>query len=480
MSHVGVYLCPRGAYVAECRFRGGGVEIARTHAVPAHLVAAEQAASHLLNVLAAAGLRRARVAVTMRGFDIGHHVLSLPPAKEGLLGPIIDREVRRLEPHLEDPVIGWLPLPPEPATPEAPSQLHILAAAAPRTVVEVLERALRSAGHTLTHLTAIPAAVQRLQEEFDGEGSTGALVLPLPDGAFLGFFLWRALRLAVEPPLQEQEAPDASSLAEELELGAMFVRQQFRGAQVERVTVAAPASVIPDADEAIAHKMGVPTSRLDVHGLGTAELAALGAVLDSRAAQPLSLGGSVGATRRTAARGALQTAAVLAVAATFLVGGWTVYQAVAARRAAAELLDARRRVEQESFGIRPLRETADRRKLIRDAVTALRLTAGDRLELVRLLGGVAGAVVDPVSLDSLHLDRGSDGWVAAMAGRVTAPTNGRAVQALHEFYRDLPARLSVEQLTLEQLTYADSAGLGIVRFQLSFVLPSPTESGGKD
>lgn len=468
---VGAYVCPRGVHLIECRLLSSGVQVLRSVPAPSRLRTAEDAATHLVNALADAGMRRARVAVTLRGFDVGHHVLSLPQAGANLLGPIIDREVRRLEPQIADPVLGWTPLPAEPAASDAPPQIQILAAAAPREVGELMDHELRSNGHALVHLTAIPAAVQRLQEEFDGGDATSALVVPLPDGAFLGFFLHRAVRLSVEPPLQDLEMPDVAAMAEELELGAMFVRQQFRGAQVEHVLLAAPPSVLPEADEAITHKMSAPVRRLDIQGLGPGELAALGAILDSRAAHPLSLGGTAGATRKDSARDALRTAAIVTALATVLVGGWTAYQAISARKATVELLDARRRVEQESFGIRPVTETADQRRLMRDAITALRWAGRERLDLARLLARLADAVAAPVALDSIHLDRGTDGWVAAMAGRVTAETNGRAVQALNEFYRDLPQRLGIEQLNLEQLSYADSAGgAAAVRFQLSFVL----------
>lgn len=468
---VGAYLCPRGVFLVECHFKGSGVEVLRMVPAPAKLRDAQAAATHLVNALASSGMRRSKLAITIRGFDVGHHVLSLPRAKDSLLDPIVDREVRRLEPQIADPVVGWTPLPAEAAAPDAPAQAQVLAAAAPRQLLHTIGVALESAGHTLLHVTAMPAAVQRLHDEFDGGDGTTAFVLPLPDGAFLGFFLQRAVRLAVEPPLQDLEVPDALALAEELELGAMFVRQQFRGAQVEHVTLAAPPSFLPDADDAIARKMSAKVSRLDIQGIGSAELAALGAILDCRSARPLSLGGSAGAGAKERAGDALRTASWIAVAVAVLVGGWTVFEAISARRATDRLVQVRRQVERESFGIRPLRETADQRKLMRDALAALRSSGHERVDLARMLGQLADAVTPPVSLDSLHLDRGTDGWVASMAGTAVAETNGRAVQALNEFYRSLPYRVAAEQLMLEQLSYADSAGIGAVRFRLSFVLP---------
>jgi len=467
---VGAYLCPRGAWLVESVARRGGAEVRRVIPAPAELNTEHAAAAHLVDVLASSGIRRAKIALTLRGFDVGHHVISLPSVRDSVLRPIVEREVRRLEPQLSDPVVGWMPLPAEPVPPEGPPQLHVLAAAAPRNVVDVIDDALRSAGHTLLHLTAVPAAMQRLHEELDGSTETTALVAPLPDGPFIGFLLAGALRLAVEPPLQEQAA-DAAAMAEELELGAMFIRQQFRGATIERVALAAAADVLPGAEEALAIKAGAPVSRWEVQGLGPAELAALAAVMDSRSPRPLALGGTVGARHAEPGGAGLRTASMVAVAAAVVVGAWTVSRALDGRAVARDLRDASRRVEQEAFGMRGVRETAEQRRLVRDALTALRQVNRERDELAALLARLAGAVAEPVRLDSLRMDRGSDGWVAALSGSVAAPTNGRAVQALHEFYRGLPAQLNAEQLDLEDMQYAEGEGATGVKFRLSFVVP---------
>ena len=124
-----------------------------------------------------------------------------------------------------------------------------------------------------------------------------------------------------------------------------------------------------------------------------------------------------------------------------------------------------------------MRETADQRKLIRDAMAAVRFATKERNELQQTLGAVGSAVNYPVRLDSIRLDFGTDSWIVLLGGTIVAETNGRAVQGLNDFYRDLPRRLVLEDLRLEQLTYADSGaaattGRAVIGFGLTFVVPT--------
>ena len=473
---VGAYLCPRGVFLVESHARAAGLELARAIDEPGRPASAEAAATLLVQALDSAGIEKAEVAVVIRGFDTVHHVLSLPPASDAMLSPIIEREIRRLEPQLSDPLFGWLPLPADDSLPaDQTNQRQVLVAATPRAAADAIESALENAGHTLLHLTALPAAFQRIVEEFEPSRETTAFVAPLPDGAFLGFFLGGAIRLTVEPPLQDQEAQESAAMAEEVELGAMFVRQQFRGAQIGHVTIAAAPHEFTDADAILGEKLGVPITRLNTHGLSASSLAAMGAVLDARSSDALSIAGRLSRKKQASARVVFQRAGHVAAAIGALLALWTIYQGFTARRAAADLRDAKRAVEQESFGLLPIRATAGQRRLIRDALAALRIVSEDREELQRLLGAISTGINPPVQLDSLQLARGSNGWVASLAGTAAAATNGRAVQALHDFYRDLPRRAVVEQLALETLTYDESnddARGATVRFRLSFVLPS--------
>jgi hypothetical protein len=150
-----------------------------------------------------------------------------------------------------------------------------------------------------------------------------------------------------------------------------------------------------------------------------------------------------------------------------------VIEALRTRNAHSELQTARTQIESEAFGLSGIRETAGQRRLIRDAVNAMRLSERDRRELQNGLSTLGGIAIPPMRLDSVHMDRGSNGWVTAISGQVSTESNARSVELLHEFYRDLPRRLGVVELSLAQLSYADANAeeAASVRFQISFVIP---------
>jgi hypothetical protein len=474
---VAAYVCPRGVFAIQGRHAGGGIEIEHTIEEPAPLASAFDAANHLVGALQQAGITGGDVTLAVRGFGVVHHVLQMPPASDEILAPIIEREVRRLEPQLGESVVGWIPLPPVEAIgsegSEGGQQRSLLTAAAPADVVGVFEKCLAASGYRLAHLTDLSAAMQRLFEEFDTGADSAALVAPLPDGALLGFSLNGALRLIVEPPLPAGSEHDVAALAEEVELGAMFVRQQFVGARIERVVIVGSSDALADADSVLTERVRVPATQLGIPGLSPAALAALGALLDARSPTPLALGGATRRRSEARARSTLESIAFAAVVLVLIVGAWTVFETVRARRAAEALQATRRHIEQDSFGLTRLRSTAGQRKQVREAVAAVRLAVGDRVQLQEVLTGIATAMRSPVQLDSIALTRGSSGWLASVTGSVNGATSARAVQSLHDLYRELPDRLPLDSLKLDQLAYADSStdGAVVVRFQLSFAIP---------
>ena len=481
MSHrVGAYLCPRGVSGIEYRVARPGIEVVRSFEVPARIESERQAMEQLFRGLADANIKRAELAITLRGFGSVHHVLPMPPARDELLTPIVEREIRRLEPGLDAPTISWLPLPGDTADiRDGPAQRQVLAAGLPRHVVDAIEAAIRNAGHRLAHLTVLPAAMQRLYEEFVGRAEPTALVAPLRDGAFLGFFLSGATRLVVEPPHAPDEQHDAAALAEETELGAMFVRQQFRGAQLSSIVIAAPPGSFGDAEQAFAEKLSLPVSRLSTSDLSSGALAALGGVIDSRSRASLGLGTTQGRAGPGRA-GGLRSASYAALATAAAVAAFAVYSAYDARSVAGELRAARQRIEQQSFGLASIRQTADQRKLVRDAVALLQVVEDDRRALRESLASLAGAALPPVRLDSLQFDQGPNGWIASVTGRVEGASHGRSVELLHEFYRDLPRKIDVEEMSLDQMEYADGDSETdvnrAVKFRMSFVVPYPKGS----
>lgn len=469
---VGAYVCPAGVFGVEGRRRSKGFEVVRTFSAPAQLDSPEAAAGALTRALDDAGIRHAEIAVAVRGFDVVHHVLSLPPAPDALLAPIVERELRRLEPAVADPVVAWTRLSPEPVAPGEPlPQPQILAAAMSREVSDTLVDGVRRGGHAIAHLTAASVALHRVAGEFLSPTEPTVLVAELSDGPYLGFSLAGAVRLVVEPPVPRGDPlPDAAALAEEAELGAVFVRQQFRGAQVSRAAVATAGGGHGELESALGARLGVVVSRLPIGDLSGDAITAFGATLDAEQTRPVSLGGKTERRAEESAPG-LRLAAAVVLFLAALAGAWTGVQALRARESAAALLSARRQIDHESFGFASLRETAARRKLIRDAASVIQLAARDRERLQRALASLASSVSSTINVDSIVFERSGETWRASLGGTVAGRTSGQAVQALNDFYRELPRRAQVESLSLRQLEYADTTGGSSVHFQVAFRLP---------
>lgn len=479
---VGAYVCPRGVFAIVCRDAPSGVEVERTFEAPFGLRTAEEAADHLVSVLQSAGIARSSVSVAMRGFGAAHHSLQMPPANDALLEPVIEREMRRLEPQLGDCAVQWMSLPPlesgltGPTT--APSQRSVLATAAPADVIVAFQQRLHDAGHRLEHLTTLPIAVQRLMEQFDSGTGTIATVVPLPDGAYIGFMLSGGVRLVVEPPLPQDQAHEAAALAEEVDLAATFVRQQFRGASIDRVALIGARPSLTELKTTIGERLRIPAKQIEAETLTPVGFVALGAVLDARSADPQSLGGATRAKAKSPALSRLETVSRVAVFVLALVGVWTVAETVRTVRADRALQTAIRRIEQDDFGLAPVRETAAQRRMVSHALDAVRLSASDRVEVQSALAGVAAVMRPPARVDTVRLGWSDGKWHAVLVGGIESTSNARAVQTLHDFYRELPQRIPLDSLSLEHLAYGDTdatTGIdrGSVQFRLSFSLQSP-------
>jgi hypothetical protein len=479
-SRVGAYVCPRGVFAIECRDAVSGVEVDRTFDAPFGLRTPEEAADHLVSVLQSSGIARASVSIALRGFGVAQHILQLPPASDALLGPVIEREIRRLEPQLGEFALQWMSLPPLESgvagAPGTPAQRSILATASPAELVAAFEQRLQTAGHRLTHLTTLPVAVHRILEQFDSGTGTIATVLPLPDGAYIAFTLSGGVRLIVDPPLPQDPEHEAAALAEEVDLAAMFVRQQFRGAQIDRVVLVGTRPSLTELKGTVGERLHIPVKQIEAETLTPVAFVALGAVLDAGAPDAQSLGGATRAHSISPSLSRLETASLVAVFLLALVAFWTIAETVRTVRADRALRTAMHQIAQDDFGLAPLRQTAVQRRMVSHALAAVHLSAADRVEVQSALAGVATVIRPPARLDSLRLSWFDGAWRAVVVGAVRSSSNARAVQTLHDFYRELPQRVPLDSLRLDRLSYLDADDAsnepegGQVRFQLSFAL----------
>ncbi|HEX7939075.1 MAG TPA: hypothetical protein VF483_08775 [Gemmatimonadaceae bacterium] len=467
---VGAYICPRGVFGVVCQRRSAGLEVVQSFDVHGRLDSAADAARYLVRALETHGIARAELAVAVRGFGAAHHVLTFPPATDSVLDVIVAREVRRIEPQMANPAVAWTRLADDDAQPSDPqNQVDVLAAAMPGAAVSEFASVVSNAGHTLGHLTDLSVTMHRLADEFVPKSSPAALIAQLPDGAYIGFAVDGAIRFAVEPPVRPDETlPDAVAVSEEAELGMVFVRQQFRGAQVGQASVIASNEAYPELESVLGARLDVAITRLPLAGLSPGGVAAFGAVLDARSRHPVSVGGRAMDRRAMRSGSPLQLLAYGALATAVIVGIWAFGEALMARNTGLALADVQRRVQQESAKLAPALETAARRKLVRDITAASDDARAGRTALVRSLASIAGAVSPSVALDSISMDHTASGWRATLGGTVRGRTSAAAVQTLSAFHNSLARLAPVESLSLKQLSYADTVGQSVVRFEIAF------------
>ena len=314
---VAAFISPRVVAAFEYRGASKGIAIVRSVEQFGAFASPHAAAEQLVALLHDADVRRANVSVTLRGFGVAQQLVSLSPQDGADPAPAIQRKLDQLE-SAPDVRVAWLetPFSPDEMT-DAPALHQLLAVAAPTTVLDAVLTAITSAGHRVTHVTTTAVAAQRLQEELGQPGDATALVAPLPDGAVLAFFNGGWLRLVAEPADYDGHAPTASALAEEAELGATYLRQQFRGAELSQIFLAAPTGSAMDLEVELSERLGVPVVRFESQ-LSVGALMALGGALDSFGPTPLSLHLRAARMRGEMLRVLGLAGAVLAVAAAVL------------------------------------------------------------------------------------------------------------------------------------------------------------------
>jgi hypothetical protein len=214
---VGVYVCPRGVFGVVCQRRSAGLEVVESFDAHGRLESPADAARQVVRALEEHGIKRADLAIAVRGFGAAHHVLAFPNATDSVLDMVVAREIRRIEPQMANPIVSWTRLVDDEAASDTvqQGQLDVLAAAIPGDVAAAFTAAAADAGHTLSHLTELSVCMQRLAEEVMPRTGTPALLAVFPDGAYIGFSVLGAIRFAVEPPVLETDAlPDAVAVAE--------------------------------------------------------------------------------------------------------------------------------------------------------------------------------------------------------------------------------------------------------------------------
>lgn len=487
----GALIDPNRIYVIEYVRQAGGVEIVDHLSTARGMPTIEDAmecAVDLLRPAIAPG--QARLTAAIRGFGISYHLLTLPPAGADVLAPVIEREMRRLYPDIEDPLVAFAVggnidrrtgrpassskkgLPERRAAESAGEvlPLEILAAAAPRYVVDTVVDRLERVGIALDHLTAVPQAMARLYREVNGSPDPAALAIMLQGSPIIGVFQGNDVRFIAEPPATEEglSAVDIQTVIDQVGRARMYMRQHFRGADIGRIFVAADPADHSHVDAVLNAALNMEVVPLAPTMGPPAAITALGSVLNAEAGVEMVFYPSPGDLTRVAAKGRLRTWTTAAAAVCGIAVLVAAFTLVTASRAAGELRAERAAADAQMSVIAPaLSVIAERRANMERATSIQRHYAG-RQHLARLINGIRLAQPPNVSLSSTSVTRTGDGWRVEISGTTTGSTGAEVLEGVAEFSRELPARIPLQSFNLDSFEYGTAEGDMSGNFKVSF------------
>ena len=486
----GALIDPDRIYVIEYVRKAAGVEIVDHLSVARSMPSIEEAADALVDLLrSSTGRGESQLTAAIRGFGVSYHLLTLPPAGADVLAPIIEREMRRLFPDIADPLVGFAlgghidrrtgkpasdnrrkhPERRGPITGEV-LPLEILAAAAPRHVVSTIAGSLQLAGIRLDHLTVVPQAMARLYREVNGSPDPSALAIMLQGSPVIGVFHGGDVRFISEPPVSEEgiSSVDIQTVIDQVGRARMYLRQHFRGADIEKIFVAAEPADQAHVDAVLNAALNVDVVPLAPAMGPPAAIAALGSVLNAEAGAEMVLYPSPGDLRKVAGRRRAQTRALAAAAVSGMAVLIAAFMTVTASRAAGELRTERAAADSQMARIRPAMGVIDERVANSDRIGAMQEHYGRRQQLARLLNGIRLAQPPNVGLTSAALTRTLEGWRVDLTGTAVGSTGAEVLEGVDDFSRELPARIPLQGFSLDSFEYAGEGSDMSGNFKVSF------------
>ncbi len=487
----GALIDPDRIYVIEYVRQAGGVEIIDHMSVARSMPSIEEAADAVVELIrSAARPGEAQLTASIRGFGISCHLLTLPPAGADVLAPIIEREMRRLFPDIEDPLVGFalgghidrrtgklapaakkgLPKRRSAATTGEVLPLEILAAAAPRYVVNTIAGTLERAGIRLDHLTVVPQAMARLYREVNGSPDPAALAIMLQGSPVIGVFQGGDVRFISEPPTSDEglSAVDVQTVIDQVGRARMYLRQHFRGADIEKIFVAAEPADQAHVDAVLNAALNVEVVPLAPAMGPPAAIAALGSVLNAEPGTEMALYPSPGDLIRAGEEHRMRTWTRAAAAVCTLAVGAAVFTTVMASRAAGELRRERAAADAQMAKIAPAMDVIGERRANIDRMAAIHGHFGRRQQLARLLNGIRLAQPPNVGLTATTVTRTADGLRVEISGTAVGATGADVLEGVAEFSRELPARIPLQSFNLDSFEYAGEGNEMSGNFKVSF------------
>ncbi len=488
----GALIDPNRIYVIEYERQAGGVEIVNHLSVARSMPSIEEAADAVVELVrSTAAPGDAQLTAAIRGFGISYHLLTLPPAGADVLAPIIDREMRRLFPDIQDPLVGFAvgghidrrtgklaPVVAKKGLPERRAStpagevlpLEILAAAAPRHVVGTVAGRLERAGIRLEHLTVVPQAMARLYREVNGSPEPGAVAIMLEGSPVIGVFQGEDVRFISEPPASDEglSAVDVQTVIDQVGRARMYLRQHFRGADIEKIFVAADPADQAHVDAVLNAALNIEVTPLAPAMGPPAAIAALGGVLNAESGTEMVLYPLPADLLRADARRRERTWTLAAAAVCALAVGIAAFMTFSAAKAAGELRSERAAADAQMARIAPALTVIEERRANADRIAAVQAQNARRQQLARLVNGIRLAQPPNVGLTSATLTRAADGWRVEIAGTAVGASGADVLEGVAEFSRELPARIPLQSFSLDSFEYSGEAGDMSGNFKVSF------------
>jgi hypothetical protein len=471
--------------VLEYQQEKAGFRLVDTRSRSRRFTTPESAADAVVELLAEMSAKNATLAVVLQHFGTFFHTLVMPPASDDVLRPAILREVQRSF-NIADPAIAFTTGEPierrdaARAGGQVPRQVFI--AGAPKSVIEAIQARFARERIDVEGMTVIPEVFRRLYDALDGSTEATAVLVCLHNGPHVAFFVNGRLELAIEPPLAlEGEAPlDSAVIIDQLERGAIFLRQQARGTVATRLLLSAPAADYDNLASTIEARTGMRVAALG-HGVGSPEsVVAMGAVLAARDTDRLDLYPRAPAFEqrlKNAMTGTGLLTTTLGVAAA-VAAFWCAMQVLTVRRLRADVERLQAQVEQASPALAKARESIQGRERIAAIRSALAGANVERDAVAQLMSMVADASQPGTRLDSIAMVRADEGLRTTLFGQSSGSSGPAAMSAATSYYRNFRNGRRLANLEFSSAYAPRTPGeKGIVppgedlRFRVSFVAP---------
>jgi len=348
--------------------------------------------------------------------------------------------------------------------------LEILSAIAPRYVVESLASTLEAARIQLDHLTVVPQAMWRMYREASGSAAPPTAAIMLPGAPVIGVFQGGDVRFIAEPPASQDVDPgaDIQTVIDQVGRARIYLRQHFRGADIERMYVAAEPSEEAHVDSVLNAALGVDVHSL-ASGLGPpAAIAALGGVLNSDPGTEMALYPSAAHVEALQKRKRVRALSTLAMVVCMFAIGVSALTTFLAWQAARELRAERAAADAQMSRISPAMDVIGQRRANLQRVQGLDAQRAERQQLARMLNGIRLAQPPNVGVTSATVTRTETGWRADISGTSIGTTGAQALRGVDSFYRELPMRIPLQELSLDAFDYATGDADVTGNFKVSF------------